>query len=414
MRDRKNSLFGLIVLYLSKVSTVLFGVIIIPIYGSLTTEAVFGKISLALTIISICLMVDFGISTVVSRRLALKKAFDFTYFLSSISAAIVIYVVLGLLFYLSHFIFGFHVGFIHLLTWGYLLLLVLNNIVFVSLSALHLFGLAVVQQSFGLAFRGILSLFFLTSFDASVESFTIGIFLASILQTLISLVIIVIRIGFPKTLISFYGKFTNILRSGSPLIIVGLSGSLFLNFDKIAVAHFIRVEDLGPYYLSMTLAMIPINLLAIPLLQYFQPKVTRHLVNKAELKIVIRRFGVMMLLCCVIPSGIIYFSLDQIVDVWLGDVEYKSAVLLYAKILIPFTIIGALGVIPLSVVTAAGEFSLHAKASFLLTFVFMTAVSIVAQTSSIPLIVTTVCIFHLASSLVFLPYFFKLFRSVDA
>ena len=102
----------------------------------------------------------------------------------------------------------------------------------------------------------------------------------------------------------------------------------------------------------------------------FPAKGNKALVNKAELKIVIRRFGVMMLMCCVIPSGIIYFSLDQIVDVWLGDVEYKSAVLLYAKILIPFTIIGALGVIPLSVVTAAGEFSLHAKASFTSNFRF--------------------------------------------
>ena len=408
--DMRFSLSGLIALYSSKVSAIIFGVLIIPFYGKLTDEIVFGQISLSLTLVAMCLMFDFGIATVVARRLALKNKFDLSELLSGLAALGFVYSSFAIILTLVSLVIGFEISLLHITVWGYIFLFVANNIIFMSLSAVRSYSLASLHLTLGLVLRASMTLFLITYFEASIENFSLGMLLAGLLQSVLSIVLVTLRMDLNCDLTENFKPFDNILRNGAPLIIVGLSGSLMLSFDKIAIAQYVSVEELGPYFLATTLAVLPINLFAVPLLQYFQPRITNQVSSKTGSKAVLFQFSLMSLIFCVVPSIILYLFLPSVIDVWLGDVSYKLEVLKFSEILLPFTIIGALGVIPLAVITALGEFELQAKVSLLLTILFMVSILIVARYSSIILIIYVVCSLHFASSVVFLP---RLIRFLD-
>ena len=153
------SLQNLLAIYASKAGSIFFGVLIIPFYARLTDETVFGQISLSLTLLSICLMLDFGISTVIARSVALKNKLYVSEILGGQSALVLAYLTVGVFASFATWVFGYQITSVHLATWGYIFLFVSNNLFFMSLSAARYHIAASVQLTVGLVLRATTTIF---------------------------------------------------------------------------------------------------------------------------------------------------------------------------------------------------------------------------------------------------------------
>ncbi|EGT3624760.1 polysaccharide biosynthesis family protein, partial [Morganella morganii] len=139
--------------------------------------------------------------------------------------------------------------------------------------------------------------------------------------------------------------------------------------DKIVIAQFNGASSLGPYYLANAFCMLPLSVLATPIMQYFQPKIIFDMNSGNSDVGHLKTFTITLILFTLTPSIIILLNIDTIINLWLNnDDSTISIVVTYIKILLPGVFFGAIGFIPYNLLIAIKDFKFQAICGTVLTF----------------------------------------------
>lgn len=134
--------------------------------------------------------------------------------------------------------------------------------------------------------RGVISLLVIKYIDNNIISFMSA---QSIIGLLFSLIFMLLPSRLDKEIKinnrwggffepSIYIKFLlPLVKKGFPLLFMGVSATLVMQFDKIILSYYASDATLSAYYLAFTFSTIPILAIAGPIKQYFQPHIVSYL-----------------------------------------------------------------------------------------------------------------------------------------
>ncbi|EGT3632465.1 hypothetical protein FAP48_18950 [Morganella morganii] len=396
----------LLSLFLSKLGTVIIGVLFLPLYSKYLTQGEFGIFTVILSLQALATMLDFGTSIIISRDIAIRftdnKKIISSNFANSELVISILYLSLLVLFLLITPIL------INNYKYNYLIMLmavimiwstVLQNIYFNTLIASKKYHIASLTQLAMLVLKGALSIITLIYSN----DFLYFILTQSILCLLHLFVLRIIV--FKLTLIENYIdtiKIKNIsalLVDGRKLLFLSISGALVLHMDKIVIAQFNGASSLGPYYLANAFCMLPLSVLATPIMQYFQPKIIFDMNSGNSDVGHLKTFTITLILFTLTPSIIILLNIDTIINLWLNnDDSTISIVVTYIKILLPGVFFGAIGFIPYNLLIAIKDFKFQAICGTVLTFLTLSLTLYFAYKNNIKSICYVYSIYHFVST----------------
>ncbi|WP_188053611.1 oligosaccharide flippase family protein [Iodobacter fluviatilis] len=401
---KNRELFNLVMLFFSKAGAVLVGVVFLPLYSHLLGVEQFAVLAVILSFQALLLMLDFGMSTVVGRDLALHQ-----YKNEGVSTYISALIFVVLIYFLFTLVFGGLYYFFDYLLFDsvaqsglailFFMLSVLQNIITTSLVSTLQYKSASSIQAGAVLIKAICAWLAMVYIQASIDTFLI----VHCLLGFIHLVILhklfhktVQRSFFDKNLI----KIKTVFNSAKPLFLFGVAGAVALQSDKIIISKFMTAEAVSSYFFAMTFCMTPLAILGGPITQYFQPKII--LANAGADKIysfkLIKYFVLILVLVSLIFSAFLIYFREELLFYWLGIYPHKSEVANYIKILMPGLAIGALGYIPFVMLTSIKDFHFQAKLSICLTTILVGFVFLSARLGRLDLICICYALYHSGST----------------
>ncbi len=403
----KRHIIDVGMLFASKSGAVLVGVVFLPWYMALLGETLFGILAVILSFQALLLMLDLGMATLLARDIAARRVMQSEFnarLLFKQSEFLLMLFYLSLLCLLVAWYYAVHPQYLDVLdVLGIVLLfltLVQQNVALSALVALKQYVLASSIQMIGVTVRAFVTVMALQEIAA-----TLSVFIWS--QVVISLFFWAITRLKCKTLlpgsIRSYeikrGAIIALFQRGKPLLMVGLAGAAVMQLDKPLVLYYLSASEVGAYFLAVSFAMLPLLILAAPVAQFFQPRVTEVVVEKNyESSCHLLWKLLMALVCCVVfPSMLVWFYRDELLMLWLHDAELVKKVSAYVSILIWGSVIGALGYIPYQILIGLQDFSFQAKLSTILTIVTLFVVAICASMGRVDGVCVAYLFYHFAT-----------------
>ena len=377
-REMMSNLMRIVALFFSKTGAVLVGTLFIPLYNAKMGDEAFGGVAIILSIQAFALMVDFGAAVLVGRDIAsagnnptqqymIWRQAELS--LSAVYLAIfVVTLIACLVIGTSSTVMLVVVGCIPLY-----LTTVLQNIGQTALLARQHFITASVIQALGVLSRAIATVAALNLFSNTLLTFVWTQVAMSALQWM------VIRSYCGRLLqgsdprhsqnAPTWPAIREFLHRGRPLLVVGLAGAAVMQMDKPLLSLFVPAREVAPYFLATSLAVLPISLLAGPIVQYFQPQVIGlfHASRDHDAHRVITRFTLMLVLAVALPSWILWQWAEPIVHLWLPHSDQASLVAKYTQTLVPAFAVGGLCYVPVVLLMAVQDFRYQALSTVLLT-----------------------------------------------
>lgn len=178
---------------------------------------------------------------------------------------------------------------------------------------------------------------------------------------------------------------THLFRRGLPLFITGLAGALVTQLDKSIVALFMGPSTVSPYFLATTFSMLPIALLAMPVAQFFQPHIVRSCSDgdAPALLCHTRRLSAALVAAVIVPTCLIWAARDPLIMLWLHDEALAARVAELVAVLLPAAALGAIGTIPLALLSGLQDFKFQARLSTALAIGTLACVLIFASEGSL-------------------------------
>lgn len=409
--NKISSLFNkvdLLSLFLSKLGTVIIGVLFLPLYSKYLTQDEFGIFTVILSLQALATMLDFGTSIIISRDIAIRftdnKKIISSNFANSELVISILYLTLLMLSLpiTSVLISGYKYNYLIILMavimiWS----TVLQNIYFNTLIASKKYNTTSLTQLVMLILKGALSIIILI-YSKDFLYFILAQSIFSLFHLFVLRIIV-----FRLTLIENYVdtiKIKNIsalLVDGRKLLFLSISGALVLHLDKIVIAQFNGASSLGPYYIANTFCMLPLSVLATPIMQYFQPKIIFD-INSGNSDIGhLKKFTITLVLFTLVPSIAILLNIDTIINLWLNknNDSITSIVVTYIKILLPGVFFGAIGFIPYNLLIAIKDFKFQAICGTALTFLTLLLTLYFAYKNNIKSICYVYSIYHFVSTI---------------
>lgn len=403
----KNNLLNLFFVFASKAGGILVGVYFLPLYNEILGTDAFGVIAVILSLQSLLLTLDFGMSTLVGRDTAIDgKANPVKIIREAESVVSVLYcTILPVAFFwwilqeqslslLS--LFG-----MFLMFW----ILTLQNISFAALFAKQEYKAVSSIQIIGVVWRAIFTLFLLNKVEATVDIFIFSQFLTTvinfILLKIICSILLVKKSEIKKESKVKLSSCIQLAKRGRALVFLSIAGAAVLQLDKSIVTIFMSAKELVPYFLASAFCMLPISVLAGPIRQFFQPKIMQAFSQKDQRPFYLQvNLYVKTLVTIVsVVSGIIWILNDWIINLWLRGNEASVDVIALTNIQLPALVLGAFGYIPYIFIVIAEDYKFQAQFSTIMTIVTLFFVTIFAINQNIYLITIMYLVYHLLSTI---------------
>lgn len=395
-------------LYVSKSGAVLVGVLILPQFARLLGAEQFGIVAVIFSFQALLLILDLGMSTLLSRDIATSEANSEASTAWRTAEAVVsgLYVVLtpaALLVssFVSTGLSPTQVVVAMLLFW----VLTVQNIGQTALLAKHHFVAAGSIQFVGVAVRGISTLLALRFIAADLTVFLLSQLVVATGQTVVTRYCCALRLGGAASEKDIRVKLAQCLqmtKRSRPLVLFGIAGAAVMQLDKPILAAFTSAAQIAPYYLATTLCLVPLSLLAGPVAQYFQPRLVRAVASDDDARVqqVLRPFAAAIVVVTILPSALLWAMRKPIVSAWLGNPLLIDDVAKYTAILLPGIAVGALGFVPYGILLARQDFRFQAVSSATLTVVTLLATFAFAQSQSVSGVCWVYSSYHAASTLI--------------
>lgn len=412
-RQRIYTLLSMSMLYAGKTSGVIVNLIFLPIYSQVLGSEVFGIVAVILSLQALLLMLDLGMSTVVSRDVAANE-FTADRILNQIYSA-----ELGLILFYCTLMFlilileltGFSFGINPLIPPALIILfmlLVLQNFHYNVIIARRDYTTASTLQ-----FTGNLARAIGTAFVLIYISSTLGAFVA------IQIAVVTLQLFASRHLsVEKYKRFSadwqikkidslrkssiELLRRARPVALLSAAGAAVTQLDKPIISFFMSSADVAAYFLAMTYCLVPMAVLAGPVAQFFQPLIINALSSNNEKAIIIitKKFTITLLMTTLLPSTIMYLLSDSLVEIWLRRGPLVETTVEYIRIILPGIAIGALGYLPYSLLIAIRDYKFMAILSVSMTVITLFATTIAALHKSVWLICAVYATYHIFSTFI--------------
>jgi O-antigen/teichoic acid export membrane protein len=389
------ALINMATLYAGKTAGILVAFIFLPLYSRLLGPEQFGALAVILSLQALLVMLDLGMSTMINRDVAAVQSTPYRLFELVRTAEICL---AGFYFLLLALTIGFksfgglsNINFFVasgavLLFW----VLVMQNIYYTAMLASGTYTCATIIQVLGTIARAISSIIVLSNFASTLTAFVLTqLFLASFhcLITRYYLKNALCVHGEKYPTVGFSECFAMISR-GRTLLVSGAAGAAAMQLDKPIISIFMSAADITPYFLALTLSATPVGILAAPIAQYFQVRITKDIAhhNHEAYKKNLTYFVIATAFAVLAPGIILFIFNEDIVALWLGTGSQNLMVSSYSKILLIGYSIAAMGYIPYVIIIARQLYAFQAKLSIFATIFVLIWVAIAAYYSNITLI----------------------------
>ena len=382
-------------LYAGKTAGILVAFIFFPLYSRLLGPEQFGAVAVILSLQALLVMLDLGMSTMISRDVAAGQSKPYRLFglvrTSEVCLAGFYFLLLALaigfksLDGLSNINF-FVVGGAVLLFW----VLVMQNIYYTAMLASGTYTCATIIQVVGTIARAISSIYVLSNFATTLTAFVLTQLFLAALHCLITRHYLKNALcvhGKKQPTVGFSECYAMISR-GRTLLVSGAAGAAAMQLDKPIISIFMSAADIAPYFLAVTLSATPVGILAAPIAQYFQVRITKDIAhnNHEAYKKNLSYFIIATAFAVLAPGMILFIFNEEIVAVWLGNSGQNHVVSSYSKILLIGYGMAAMGYIPYVIIIARQQFAFQAKLSIFATIFVLIWVAIAAYYSNITLV----------------------------
>ena len=402
-----GALFHMVMLYAGRVSGVLVAVVFLPMYSRFLGAEQFGAVAVILSLQSLLVMMDLGMSSLISRDFAVAQVKS-----PELLASIIIAERCLVYFYVTLFAVALPLALIsNFSKLGVIIVpssiilfcfMVLQNLYYSALVASRNYYVASWLQIVGVACRAAATAFVLLKISSTLNAFILT-------QTLFGGIhFFVTRIFFLKIFRYDDFRFDNIglvkiltlLKRSKSLALFSIAGAAVTQLDKPIVTAFISATEVAPYFLATTFCIGSISVLAGPVSQFFQPQLLNSIetVHGSKSDNVIVKFVLALICVTVIPSIFLWTSRDFVIHLWMGNNAKNLMITHYVGILLPGVAIGLLGFVPYSLLIAVKDFKFQARLSVMLTVMTLICVSYCAYMKSIEGVCYVYSIYNVCST----------------
>lgn len=406
--SNRRRLIDLGLLYASKSGAVVVGLLILPLFNRMLGPDLFGVVALIFTLQAFLLLLDFGMSTVVGRDLAVVDATTSQRYttwraaewvISLIYAALILPVLLATWAWSGPLSPAGALGCL-VLFWS----LTLQNIGQNALLARHRFTEAASIQVTGVLARNGLTAIALAWISPTLTCFAVVQAAASVAQMLATRwrCIKILRpkpVGCVRS--ALRERANALLRTGRPLMLFGLSGAAVMQLDKVIVSGLVSPRDLAPYFLAATFCLAPISVLAAPVAQFFQPRIVRAIssTDTTMTRRALIQFNYYIAACALLPTAAIWLLRETLIAQWLHHSSDVTLVVQYSAVLLPGIAIGSLGYVPYTVLVARQDYLFQARFSIVMTTLTLSAVMVAAYQGSVLAVCIVYALYHITSTI---------------
>ena len=406
-----SAMLSMGMLYASRTASVLVGFVFLPLYSRLLGAEQFGLVAVILSMQALLMMLDLGMSVLVSRDLAMSNSDNainrllirnaklaLTGFYAILLAAAIIVKLAGGMQSVS---FITVIGAV-ILFW----ILVLQNMYSAATIACRAYTLASTLQLLGVTARAGITALVLAKVSPTLEAFVVAQLSVSVLHLLFT------RWSFVKTLSMPAGSAKvpratwplawQLLKRGRSLALFSLAGAAVMQLDKPVISAFVSAAEVAPYFLATTLCIVPLTVLAGPVSQYFQPQLLHAMSesNADRAARTIRQFSLILPIITLLPGAIFWMLRAPFIELWMGHHGINNAAIdHYVGILLPGFAVGALGYIPYSLLLSAKDFKFQAWLSVLMTLCTLIAAVFFAWSKSVENVCYVYVAYHCSSTL---------------
>lgn len=407
----KRRLIDLSLLFASKSGAIIVGLLILPLFNRMLGPNLFGVVALIFSLQAFLLMLDFGMSTMVGRDLAVTDATPAQRYATWRAAEWAItfaYALLTLPAVLAAQLWGGPLDAggalaCMALFWS----LTVQNIGQSALLARQRFAQAALIQMTGVLARNGLTAMALAWISPSLTCFAItqaAVAAAQMVVTRWRCIAVLRPEKRSRGKEGIKGEFAfalTLLRRGRPLVLFGLAGAAVMQLDKVIVSSLISYRDLAPYFLAATFCLTPLSVLAGPVAQFFQPRLLRAIsaAEPTQTNSTLVQFIRSITACALLPTAAIWLLREPLIALWLPHSPDAALVVRYSTVLLPGVAIGAMGYVPFIMLVAHQDYRFQARFSLLLTIVTLTAVLVAALQGSVLAVCVVYSIYHTASTL---------------
>lgn len=390
--------------FLGRIGGIAATLFFIPRYHDLLTPSAFGVVAIVLSLQSLFLTFDLGMSTIVGTEIAAARGnpngvaralIDWRHSEGVLLAFVVTGAGASLLVRLLPGVtWQLHPGEIVLVA-VLVAALLLANIAHVGLNAVSRYRISTMLIVLGTLGRSLASLWLMTHAGASVTNFLIA-------QT----VVVVLHVGFSRMALTNslrrmggagrtrwdHASLMRVLGRSKPLILYSLAGAAAIQFDKFIVAGFFSLQVAGDYYLATTYALTPIAVLGGPVYQYFLPKVAGT--TGTDRALVAHRFAFFTVAAIVAPTVVLVLFADVWLALWLPHAPSREGIEAVARILIVGTALGGTGYYPTALFIGTRREAVVTRISIIATIAVLVAAVLASHAGSIATVAVVYALYH--------------------
>lgn len=384
----RDDLQRLAILMLGKVGAIVVGVLFLPLYLRAVGPGPFAAIATILALQAFALLVDFGLATMVARSVAARTAAPQGLRSTAIQAERALLIGYGLIgglalpaLYLVPQL-GAHWT-TTLATWVFCLASAWQNILQTALLAAERFLVASTLHPVALLIRAALTLYVLHHVDASAEAFVATQAAVTALQAVVTRGVLLRRVA--RAALPAWADSLRLLRAGASLLLSALAGASVMQLDKPLAKLGLSGAEASAYFLAGTLASLPITLLAAPLVQLFQPRLTLALAQQQAAPAVrqARQFTLLLLLVVAAPTLLVWGSAAWLIEIWLKGNALTPQVAAIARALLPAFLLGGLSYLPVMLLLARGDYRWPAAMNAVLAIFMLAALALASKAGSL-------------------------------
>lgn len=409
MKLLRAAALDMVMLYAGKVSAVLVGFIFLPFYRHQLGPEQFGIVAVILSLQSLLIMLDLGMSTLVGREVAVNRSSP-PELVSLVHTAEVS--LTGFYLLLLPIAVGLKgLGAFASIEWSTIVgtivlfwVLVLQNMYYGTMLARREYAAASTIQVIGVAARACVTAYVLATISNTMSAFIATQLIFAVGQTLVTRHYCLAywrgatsrQSSLPHASIRDAWE---LIKKGRALVLFSAAGAAVTQLDKPLVSGMISANSVSPYFLATTVCMVPLSLLGGPISQYFQPRVlNQNIAGNDFPKATIQRFVLCTILITTMPCLVFWLARDPLIGLWVGHNPDNEIISHYVKILLPGFVVGAFGYIPYTLLLYAKDFRFQAVASMILSTGTLALAALAAYKQSVEAVCYVYAGYHISST----------------
>lgn len=398
MQARARRLIPVAVLYGGRIGVAALGLIILPWLSRSMPDAQFGLAATVLSLQSLSVVLDLGLSVGIARHLPLLTEREARALVRRNERTLLrLYLGIGGIAMMLTAAGALPISYwVALLITLSLLLIVWQNLIVTAFISRQRYIAATTTQFFGLLLRHACSLALVVLHTGTLEAFVMGQVAGAVLILAVS------RYAFrgrhrrdPPAVGPARAGGVNII-----IMIYTVAGACALQLDKILLTALASAEHTGPYFLASTLALVPITFLATPVSQFVQPKLIGSLArgDQEQARRWVARLTLAVAGLAVVPGILLGIASPWIVGLWLQGAPNQHVVGQYAMVLTPGAALGALGLVPAIILIARHDYPAMAVISCTLAIAVLSATGLLATSGNVIGICLAYALYHVLAA----------------